>query len=330
LLYVPEIEPRGVVFFFWQNRPAGQSLSMRRYESFDEAPTRHPDLRGTKDLDRWTGDQIVAMATHAAEVSGHDRMDAAEWRRRTLQAEAEFGVVASVPDLVAPAAPVEGLFFSARGRPLRLLEDWRQQHPVSNWKRGYSAMSMALVWRDADGVPATLRAALQETPLAAFEMRRGVVEHKTQVPGEGFPSVTDLMVFGSVGDVDVILGVEGKVDESFGPLVRDWSRGAGPNKRLRLAGLCDGLDLSVDAVQGLRYQLLHRTWSALATARDAGATHAVLCIHSLQGRRPTGGNWRDYVRFVQAMGVGLHGPGPVEVGTRMGVRLWVVWVTEPA
>lgn len=97
----------------------------------------------------------------------------------------------------------------------------------------------------------------------------------------------------------VVLAVEAKVNEPFGPTVGEKraQTSLGQERRLKylesLLGLPDNLD------EDVRYQLLHRTASALLTARQFHAATAVLLIHSFS---PIS-KWRDdFEAFCSAMG----------------------------
>ncbi len=243
--------------------------------------------------------------------------------------------------LVAEAEPA--IFFSNEGESLRSLEDWQALHPALHWKPGRSAVRLAETWGEADGFPGEVRVALgQVERLRGLRFVKGIVEQETPMPGQGRASVTDLMVWAEddLGN-PVIVGVEGKVDEGFGPVVKDWlvagkGKGSAENRASRVRRICDGLELDADdqAVQCLAYQLLHRSYAALLTALDQRARRAVLLVHSFADRiEVPGSGWDEYVAFTRALGVqGDVGPGvPVEAGVREGVEVWLVWVCcDPA
>lgn len=345
MLYVPELEPAGFFFFFFKG-DTGRSYSLRRYADAH----RPPALRTQRDFPH-AAQTILAMATHRVEVPAHPVGDVAHWRRRTAECESKFLgrapedapresrvervlLPASLAVAVAPEAH-GGPFVSKDDRPLRTLEDWRAQHPARHWRAGYSAMELARAWSQPNGLPESFRSAFDRPPFAGLRVERAVVEHETQVPGRGRPSCTDLMVFARTDSGDsVVIGVEGKVDESFGPRVGDWRKSGETdahrdNRNHRLTGLCDALELDPGRIDDLRYQLLHRAYSAVATARESGADVAVLAVHSLEGRGPRGRNWLDFRAFCLAMGgAEMRGAEPVLIGRRFGTALWVVWVTE--
>ena len=73
--------------------------------------------------------------------------------------------------------------------------------------------------------------------------------------------------------------IEGKVDGTFGPLVKDWL-GSAPSqgKRLRLAYLAVLVALDELQLGGIRYQLLHRTASAKIEAARNGSEVAAMLV----------------------------------------------------
>ena len=350
MLFVPEIEPAGFVFFFFRGE-TGRSYSLRRYhDAFGP-----PKLLTQNDLP-YRAEEILALATHQVVAKGHPVVDVAHWREITVDLDRNYlGGKLDRPDAPAAAREVTRAsevpaplhppgddpktggdrFFSNDSQPLRNMGDWRAQHPSRHWREGYSAMELARCWSEADGFPSSFQQSLDCSKIGGLMLERGVVEHKTPVPGRGLPSCTDLMVFArSATGEQVVVGVEGKVDEVFGPRVGEWLEAGATeahreNRETRLSGLCDALGFVPPDVLNVRYQLLHRAYAALETAREVGAQSAVLAIHSLEGRGPYGGNWEDFREFVLALGCQDFTAGePCRVGTRHGVEMWLMWITE--
>lgn len=93
-----------------------------------------------------------------------------------------------------------------------------------------------------------------------------------------------------------------------------------------MAGL--GLSVGTEAVGGLRYQLFHRTYAALAHARAVKATRAVLVVHSFADGADRD-NQADFRRFLAAMGADGEGMGTAaRIGVRSGVNLSAVWISD--
>jgi hypothetical protein len=129
----------------------------------------------------------------------------------------------------------------------------------------------------------------------------GLPEHRVALAGGSRASQTDLFCLARARDGGLVaIAVEGKVDEPFGPLVRDWLTDASPGKHARLEQLCGLLALDAAAAGDLRYHLLHRSGSAILEARRLGATRALLLVHSFH---PSGKHFSDLRRFARALGV---------------------------
>lgn len=183
--------------------------------------------------------------------------------------------------------------------PAESTEDWRKllRDPVKHWRQGYSAKSLADSWQNEDGFPADVRQLFESASVPGIndaEMLLGIPEHTTALPGGGFPSYTDLFVLAKCRDGLISMAVEGKVSEPFGEIVDKWLHRDenDANRRARLEGLCGILELEVDDVLGLRYQLLHRTAAALIEAERFSASTAVTLVHSFSPKR----EWFDELR----------------------------------
>ena len=175
--------------------------------------------------------------------------------------------------------------------------------PDLHWKTGRSARTMAHCWESASGFPPEISTVLDASPydeLHDLQFVAGFPEHKVSLPGGRAASQTDVYVLatGSAGLVSI--AVEGKVDEPFGELVVNWL-GDDPStgKRKRLSYLCDLLGITTDDAMGLRYQLLHRTASAIIEANRFRAGPAVMLVHTWA---PNQEGFDDYNAFVKAIG----------------------------
>jgi hypothetical protein len=185
-------------------------------------------------------------------------------------------------------------------------DDWRRllAQPDLHWKPGRSAHAMAHAWQAAGsatgGLPAEVRAVMVQFPaFAEIEALAVLPEHQTPLPGGGRASQTDALVVARTPDGLVVLGVEGKAGESFGPTVAEWERDASRGKIQRLEFLRQQLDL--ETVPGtLRYQLLHRATAALLEAERFFARHAVLLVHSWSPQRV---GFADFAAFAALLGV---------------------------
>jgi hypothetical protein len=89
--------------------------------------------------------------------------------------------------------------------------------------------------------------------------------------------------------------VEGKVEEPFGPTVNEWLQNASSGKQVRLDAIKEQLEIGDQPLDNIRYQLLHRTASALIEAKWFNASSAVMLVHSFSQEH----KWfEDYNEFL--------------------------------
>lgn len=109
-----------------------------------------------------------------------------------------------------------------------------------HWKQGRSAKSLADSWFFSGGIPAAIADLLSQSErLAGAELLEAWLERETDLQdGRTTPSQTDLLALLAIGDKLAVLGIEAKVDESFGPLVSEWLASGSEGKADRLERLC--------------------------------------------------------------------------------------------
>lgn len=212
--------------------------------------------------------------------------------------------------------------------PARSADDWKHfLADERHWKTGYSARALAHCWQATGGLPPEVEAILRTAPvLAQSELLLAIPEHQVPLSGGGRPSQTDLWLLLRTPAALASVAVEGKVAEPFGPTVSEWlgdgGEEASPNKARRLAGLCEELGL-LRAAPHLRYQLLHRTASAIIEARRFLAAHAVMLVHSFSQEDAW---YEDFERFVIALGAQPEKGKLVQIPQRVAPSLHVGWV----
>lgn len=205
--------------------------------------------------------------------------------------------------------------------------DWQQRlaDPEKHWRTGYSARSMAHSWEDADGWPPEI-AKLFEAAYGPVEPLIVVPEWKTMLPGGKRASQSDAFVLAGHKTGLVAAAIEGKVDESFGPLVGEWRTAASAGKSERLDFLCRELGLGGD-VDGLHYQLLHRTVSALIEAKRFHASDAAMIVHSFSLEK----RWFEaFALFVERLGGQARAGEPVKVTVPGTISLVLGWAVGDA
>lgn len=221
------------------------------------------------------------------------------------------------------------------------------------WKKGRSAFELSTAWMRARGLPTRVREVLEQAAeWRGAELREGVFERETELPGRGGPSQTDLLGIVALKDGNAILGVEGKVDEPFGELVSEWRKGSPSevpnedpattarrersrkNRQHRLDGLCDLLSVDAVGMDSFYYQLIHRTCAAIYEAKRFGYGRAVMLVHSFAERPaspPMSANFRNFVAFSAALQMPIDNPNSIsEPRTCAGVQLRLAWATDTA
>ena len=198
----------------------------------------------------------------------------------------------------------------------------------SHWKQGRSAKSLADSWFGCGDIPVPVREVLDTVEyLRGAELLDGWLERETDLgDGRATPSQTDLLALLGVGRELVVLGVEAKVDESFGPLVSEWLGDSSTGKAARLRSLCDLLRLEPHRIGHLRYQLLHRTAAVILEAQRFRTDCAVLLVQSFC---PHASGLADATAFFDAVGMPGFSPGAL-VGARRfaAVDLWAGWASD--
>ena len=205
-------------------------------------------------------------------------------------------------------------------------EDWKQflADPDQQWKKGYSARSLAYCWHEANGIPKEVMAVLSEVPaLSSLKSIFIIPEHKVPLPGGGAASQNDIWVLGETDTGLVSITVEGKVSEPFGPTVGEWFRNPSPGKEKRLKFLCEELGLPFPVPDHIRYQLLHRTVSAIIEARRLRTDKAAMIVHSFS---PSNEWFEDYQAFVELFGLSTNIDEAVSTGLLSEMNLHIAWV----
>jgi DNA-binding XRE family transcriptional regulator len=215
--------------------------------------------------------------------------------------------------------------------PASGLSSWqaRLADPEKHWQRTFSAFETAVSWEKASrsprGLPTEMTKVLDETSeLRGAELLFAIPEHKVALPGGQRASQTDVWaLLRGPTTAQISMAVEGKADESFGETVDVWSKDASAGKTERLRHVREVLQLPDSIPAGIRYQLLHRTASALMEARRFGAQHAVMMV---QAFRPDCSSFEDYERFGTIMGVTVRKNEVVQVAGHAAPTLFMGWV----
>lgn len=212
---------------------------------------------------------------------------------------------------------------------------WRQllADPEKHWVRGASAFETAVSWEAAQaterGLPDPIANLLDtQHELAKATTLFALPEHKVKLQGRGKASQNDVWALLKAPTGYVSLAVEGKAGEPFGEPLHEWLKDASSGKLARLDALCKLLGAAYPPANELRYQLFHRTASALIEAERFGAAHAVMIVQSF---RSDPISLTDYVSFGSALGATLAQGQLTKISRSSGPTLHLGWVTcEPA
>lgn len=206
--------------------------------------------------------------------------------------------------------------------------DWQRLlgKPKLHWKKGRSAMAVAACWEDSDpNLPSEVLAVLgaaNDPAIADLELLAAIPEWEVALPGGETASQTDVLALTRNPQNLVVLGVEAKVDETFGPTLEEKKAKATGGQLDRIAYLESELGRKEPFPDAVRYQLLHRSVSALLAAR---AFHAPVGVMLVQSFSPASA-WRDdFAAFCQELGCISLGADLLEVPGINGPRLILGW-----
>lgn len=211
--------------------------------------------------------------------------------------------------------------------PADQANDWQQllAKPTLHWKTGYSAKSLAYSWTEAQGFPAEVADTLSRSKVPAISNLRfvmGFPEYDVPLPGGRRPSQNDVFVLANGPCGLVTMAVEGKVSEPFDQIIGERFADPTPGQTERLTYLKQLLQLPND-IDHIRYQLLHRSASAIIEAQRFGASHAVMLVHSFSQALE---HFSDYQNFAQLFSTDVSPNSVHEVAYLDGVHFYLGWV----
>ena len=182
------------------------------------------------------------------------------------------------------------------------------------WKDGRSAKELAKAWFRGGyaRVPNELTRLLESHPMThGLTIGTGIPELKT--PLDDFRGNTrnhDMILLAHDGEGKVLVSIEAKSDEEFGPLVGRYhderlkKSSKAPDRIQLLCRSLFGRDLD-EELRGLRYQLFHALAATLIEARNQGAALAVFVVHEFLSDRTDWDRVRrnagDFERFIRTL-----------------------------
>lgn len=208
------------------------------------------------------------------------------------------------------------------------VKSWEALHPKRHWRCSRSALLIAKSWGEAKGFPQSVKVTFSSMDaLRDLEFLCGFPEHKVSLPGGNRPSQNDLFILAkNTNNQLVSMTVEGKVSEPFGQYVCDWL-GNNPScgKRKRLRYLAEQLGVESNDLGKIRYQLLHRTASAIIEAERFGAPIAVMLVHSFSSK---GEGFKDYNAFAKLLGEKECVNNVIRIDRKACPDLYFAWISQ--
>jgi hypothetical protein len=210
--------------------------------------------------------------------------------------------------------------------PILTIEDWEEHASTTgNWEPHFSAMELARLWLDGSG-PQTVTRALASV-LPGLVLDEAVAEARIAFDGyAGGVRNHDVLAFGHVAAGGVVVGVEGKVNESLDATItrkyQDAAKPLPPGKSTNLDKRVDALLLAIagrsiqddPALGALQYQLFSAVAGTLAAAKEDTVAAAVV-VHLI--RTPLAKEAKfaaaraAVADFAQALGLDTETDGPV-------------------
>lgn len=184
---------------------------------------------------------------------------------------------------------------------------------------------MAYAWEENAGMPPRIQQALSSAFEGKIDPLIVIPEYKVPLPGGRTQSQNDAFVLARIGNQTAVIMIEGKVEEPFGDPISTWFDSASKGKTERLTYLTKTLGLSESPPVHLRYQLFHRTASAVIEAQRFKADMAIMLVHSFSQTHKWFG---DYAAFADLMRCdGAHLGNVVKSDLETERPLYLGWVT---
>lgn len=215
--------------------------------------------------------------------------------------------------------------------PTNTPEDWKWllAEPGRQWKDGYSAKLLAYCWEGANGFPKSVRRVFKNSGMELFknvELLVAFPEYQVELPPpRGHPSQNDIFILAKGNGQLISITVEGKALEPFGETIAEWKSASTKGKQTRLSFLCNLLRLDKTKIGHIRYQLLHRTASAIILAEKFNAKNALMLVHSFKENQES---FDDYCNFLKLFGTKGKADSITSPKTIKRIKLFFGWVNE--
>ena len=186
-------------------------------------------------------------------------------------------------------------------------------------------MSTAYAWENADGMPkevASLFIHADDPAIRDASLALAIPEYKVALAGGSRPSQNDVFaVLTSCGGLISVM-VEGKAREGFDVRLGVWKKRTSPQGvKARLADIAENTGIATQIPDDIRYQLLHRTASAVIEAKRFHAPYAVMIVQSFV-TDDTENHYSDFCAFVRLYGKEATKGRLIELATSKGCKLF--------
>ncbi len=200
----------------------------------------------------------------------------------------------------------------SKGNQLNSLDDWENLHNSEKWKQGRSAHSIADFIVNRKGA-CKIQERISSILGESIEFLKIIPEHEIKFDKYKNGRVHDIGIFGeTISGKSIFVGVEAKVDETFGKYIKDeWrdaeikiNRGKKTCMLQRIKELCakfkNGSEITENAK--IRYQLLHGTAGTTASCADISVFYVAVFLTELYNDSIGKSNYQDYRQFIEEAG----------------------------
>ena len=225
--------------------------------------------------------------------------------------------------------------FSRKGERIQTIDDWKRLASTEGkWADGYSAKELGRLWLSGRG-PAVASTALAPA-LPGLTITRAIAE--AQISFDQYPGGVrnhDVLAYGTADCGEVVIGVEGKVNETLDEtLAEKYERARRRVAQGKNTNLDKRVDALLDAIVGkefdaqpslaaLRYQLFSALAGTVAAATPATAAAAVV-VHLIRSPLASTQKFAEtrkaVAEFSVALGLGRDDDlvGPIRLKKAMG------------
>ena len=216
--------------------------------------------------------------------------------------------------------------FNKYGTKITSLESWRdaflEVDSKTHWKEGRSAYLLAKLFNPQNTMgEEILRQSMRGIPDFDGDIKFdiGIIEFESKFDTfRGKGRIHDLAIWGSCNGINFFVGIEGKVDETFGDTIKDAKSKSKAEEYLNSKPTSKRKDrienlekqflddnLSKNDKNEIRYQLLHYLAGTLAQAQKSGVLIAIMpvLVFKTEDYNPDAAkdNKTDYNAFMNAL-----------------------------